>query len=696
MHNVKKLLWLALCAVILAACSSSNDPAPDPVPENTAPVVDAIADQTVESEGTFDVAVVATDADADDVITLSVAGDGASIDGTTLTFVAPAVTEDTVVTVTVTANDGTIDSDPVSFDVTITAPVAVNTPPVVEAIDDQTVESEGTLVVTAVVTDPDVDDVQTLTVDPAEGVTISGLEITFVAPAVTEDTVVTLSVTSNDGTDDSAPVTFDVTVTAPVAVAPAGPIFDGSVDETTPAIEMVAVIPNDDGSFTAFYSDNSNSNGGVGGISPVFEQDFAANGAPVADSLISGTIDTGPNVDPGSPGFAPDQIVAAEAVVTPAGTILRPIQEQFGANSDANGTSAETEISLTTGSIDGAVARADFPVIFQSLTPFSVTAGPVEQTFTAIGNDSLLAFSLRGQQNFSPAVDQDMQDGVPNDGTGVADGVADEVDVTSAALGNVALSLDASPTNEVFGIVSSADGLTTVQTELFVGETLDFFDPTEPANGVSFASVFNATLQGAAFPDESYVAVLGDLSNTLRIQFVDAAGLAGAVTVLDDTLVNSEDNIAVATLSSGQVMIAWTTVNNPVNTGPMGTFNPIDPQNETSVVAVVLNADGTTAVPEFQIGGNNIFDPRIVALADGRAAVSWFGGDGGLTFAAQIIDPVDAANNSVIYPMPGARVDGTENGAAGTELADGNVVFSINDDDFVILVEGVGFLTNPQ
>ncbi|MBL4818543.1 MAG: PKD domain-containing protein, partial [Deltaproteobacteria bacterium] len=103
---------------------------------NTAPVIDPIADQTLEVGGSLSLLITASDADVDDVITLTASGlpTGATFDGLSGLLSYPAAVEG-VDTVTITADDGNGGTDTETFTIT----VADTTPPTItegpDAID---------------------------------------------------------------------------------------------------------------------------------------------------------------------------------------------------------------------------------------------------------------------------------------------------------------------------------------------------------------------------------------------------------------------------------------------------------------------------------------------------------------------------------------------------------------------------------
>lgn len=182
---------------------------------NTPPVLTVGADQTVPEGTMVTLTATATDADNDPVtITWSQSG-GPTVALTDNTFVAPAVTADTVFTFQAIATDGKAVVGPQASRVTVKNE---NHPPVVTVSPaTATVDAGATVTLNATATDPDGDTLGAFNWAQTGGatVTLDGLgtaTVTFVAPKVDADTHFTIQVKVNDGVADSAPAVADILV----------------------------------------------------------------------------------------------------------------------------------------------------------------------------------------------------------------------------------------------------------------------------------------------------------------------------------------------------------------------------------------------------------------------------------------------------------------------------------------------------
>ena len=208
---------------------------------NTPPTVDAGQDQTVNEDTQVTLSGTTTDADGD-LLTYLWSHDQATgiiINNSTsllTTFTAPQVSSNTTFTFTLTASDGNATgSDTVSITV-LDIPIddqpviLINTPPTVDAGQDQTVNEDTQVTLSGTTTDADGDlltylwshNSTTLDIALANATSAS---TTFTAPRVDSDTAIAFTLTANDDTATSSDSVI-ITVTAHVNSLPsvkAGP-----------------------------------------------------------------------------------------------------------------------------------------------------------------------------------------------------------------------------------------------------------------------------------------------------------------------------------------------------------------------------------------------------------------------------------------------------------------------------------------
>ena len=652
MHNITKFSWLALGAAIITACGSSNDDVTLPEIPNATPI---LTNPTFAFGGTISVA-----------------------SPTAATVLELGLTENVFSDIILAAADG--NSDEVVFSVT---------QPAGQDIGIELGVSFNQI--------PQLTEQVLMLALPIVGEDEEPVEFSF-------------TVSATDG-EFSVSEDFNVIVTPPPAFAPG--VFDGSVT-TAPdleATEIVSIIPIDGSSFTAFYHEDTEFNGGpiadgeLGEANNTFQQDFASlddpefSVGPIEGSLISTeldlTVNPGPIDPPPNVGGSENVTLFSPNIATFVGavendTLFRPVFHHFSSNfSAAFDTQFSSELQLFTGSFAEGVVPVDSGIneIFQEIElngGETFIANPTADSFAPISSDSLLSFDFRGFQVFGAAIDPE----TPEEGLD---------DINTADQDSIS----------VTAFITSGTGITSPIIEgLFADGSVivDFFDPTDPPMPGAFLSINNASVQGAAFGNSEagggFVAFLSSLANTLHMQFVGLDSVPGDVVLLDDTVGNEMNNISVTTLSTGQVMIAWATLADPADGE---TFNPIDPDTVASsrIVARVFNDDGQPATEEFSIGDPAVtaIDPRIISTSDGRAVVSWFvPGEGPFldgdevvnTLAAQIIDipaeGVTTATGSNIAFVPDGRIDSLPNGV-GAELEDGSFVLSHSNFGLSFLTE---------
>ena len=175
---------------------------------NNAPEVEAGADQEVVEGATVTLSGTVSDDDPEDDLRYSWTHDSAlaitfaNSSALSTTFAAPNVAANTTVTVTLTVNDGTVEvSDALQVNITDSP----NNAPEVEAGADQEVVEGATVTLSGTVSDDDPEDAPTYewTHDSALAITFansSALSTTFAAPDVAANTIVTVTLTADDGT----------------------------------------------------------------------------------------------------------------------------------------------------------------------------------------------------------------------------------------------------------------------------------------------------------------------------------------------------------------------------------------------------------------------------------------------------------------------------------------------------------------
>ena len=179
--------------------SESNAPTADAGPDQTVDEGDAVTlDGSGSSDPNNDPLAYSWTHGGDPAITIT------GSDSLSASFTAPNVAANTTITVTLTVNDGTVD---VSDALQVTITDSPNSPPEVEAGDDQEVAEGATVSLSGTVSDDDPEDDLTYswTHDGDPAITITGsdsLSASFTAPNVAADTTITVTLTANDGTVD--------------------------------------------------------------------------------------------------------------------------------------------------------------------------------------------------------------------------------------------------------------------------------------------------------------------------------------------------------------------------------------------------------------------------------------------------------------------------------------------------------------
>ena len=219
---------------------------------NTPPTVDAGQDQTINEDTQVTLSGTATDADGDPLTYLWSHDQATGIiinNSTSLlsTFTTPQVNSNTTFTFTLTAGDGNATgSDTVSVTV-LDVPIddrpviLINTPPTVDAGQDQIINEDTQVTLSGTATDADGDPLTYLwSHDQATGIIINNstsLLSTFTAPQVNSNTTFTFTLTAGDGNatgSDTVSVTvLDVPIDdRPVILINTPPTVDAGQDQT--------------------------------------------------------------------------------------------------------------------------------------------------------------------------------------------------------------------------------------------------------------------------------------------------------------------------------------------------------------------------------------------------------------------------------------------------------------------------------
>lgn len=229
--------------------------------ENTAPVLDAIDDQTVDEGDTITVTASATDAEGD---TFTFALDTTDLPGTAsidadtgeFTWVTNEEAGPGTYTVTISVTDSDNNSSSVSFDVTVNE---VNEPPVLDTIADQTVDQTFEVTFTATATDADLP-ANTLTFslsgEPTGAVIDADTGIFTWTPTTSQLGDFTFTVIVSDGTT-TAEQEVTITVTEPVI-----PNQTFSIDESSADTTSVGTVVTNSGATLTYSITSGNDAGG--------------------------------------------------------------------------------------------------------------------------------------------------------------------------------------------------------------------------------------------------------------------------------------------------------------------------------------------------------------------------------------------------------------------------------------------------
>ena len=310
-----------------------------PVTPNSPPAVEAGADQEVAEGATVSLSGTASDSDNDPLTYMWTHDSALSItlaDDTAIstTFTAPAVTQDTTIIFTLAVSD---DTDSVTDTVSVT--IANNSPPTVNAGQDQEVAEGATVTLSGTASDSDNDPLTYMwTHDSALSITLAddtAISTTFTAPAVTQDTTIIFTLAVSDDTDsvtDTVSVTItDTTSSNSPPTVEAGP--DQTVDEGDAVTLSGTASDSDNDPLTYMWTHDSALSITLADdtaisttfTAPAVTQDttiiFTLAVSDDADSVTDTVSVTITNNTPPTVEAGPDQTVDEGATVTLSGTV---------------------------------------------------------------------------------------------------------------------------------------------------------------------------------------------------------------------------------------------------------------------------------------------------------------------------------------------------------------------------------------
>ena len=168
-----------------------------------------------------------SDEDGDELTFLWEGSDSITLNGnsnSTSSFVAPEVSKDSIVSIKLTVSDGKGGTDSVTKYINIKN---INTPPVADAGQSQTVDAEETVILDGSASDDDDGDSLTFIWTSLDGVELTNNDTAnpvFTAPSLSSTQTYTFNLSVNDGIDDSeiSSVTITVNKANSVPVANAG------------------------------------------------------------------------------------------------------------------------------------------------------------------------------------------------------------------------------------------------------------------------------------------------------------------------------------------------------------------------------------------------------------------------------------------------------------------------------------------
>jgi Ca2+-binding RTX toxin-like protein len=191
------------------------------------------------------------------------------------------------------------------------------------------------------------------------------------------------------------------------------------------------------------------------------------------------------------------------------------------------------------------------------------------------------------------------------------------------------------------------------------------FQITIDRSGDPGAPSVTALSDGRAFVAwQSYIAA--DNVTEVRGTLIDAEGHPVADMVVNSSTAISPQMPSVTTLADGQILLTYVSADGG------------DPKYLGDIRGRILHDDGTVAVDDFTVNTTTWgtqYDPKVTALPDGRAFVTWRSYDpdeGRYNVSGQFVNPDGSASGPDFRIVPGAQFNQSD--ASAAVLADGRIL----------------------
>ena len=386
--------WSGEVMIVVAGAAATTATPVNPTitdSANSPPTASAGPDQTAAEGSAVSLDGAATDSDTEDTLayswthddTLSITITGS--DSLSASFTAPDVAANTTITVTLTVDDGTVE---VSDTLQVTVTDSPNSPPTVNAGQDQEVAEGATVTLSGTVSDDDPEDTlaYSWTHDDTLSITITGsdsLSASFTAPDVAANTTITVTLTVDDGTVEVSD-TLQVTVTdSPNSPPTVNAGQDQEVAEGA-TVTLSGTVSDDDPEDTLAYSWTHDDTLSI----TITGSDSLSASFTAPDVAANTTITVTLTVDDGT--------------VEVSDTLQVTIADSPNSPPTVNAGPDQTAAEGSAVSLNGAVADSDtedtltYSWSHNSTLPITLDASALDASFTApqVDSDTAIAFTL--------------------------------------------------------------------------------------------------------------------------------------------------------------------------------------------------------------------------------------------------------------------------------------------------------------